>query len=135
MVGGVLGGHQMQDRGQYYGDAGDDGAASSQPMAMGLPMKYAQVRRLPQHACCISLWTDGRPDVGETAAAASMLQSVVQVLQASVLFPTGVDLLRHMVYCSGVIHHLDIDQTECLALVGHDWDGVDWHLLTLVQTR
>jgi hypothetical protein len=42
MVGGVLG-HQMQDRGQYYGDAGDDGTTSSQPMAMGLPLNYAQV--------------------------------------------------------------------------------------------
>ncbi len=42
MVGGVLG-HQMQDRGQNYGDAGDDGTTSSQPMAMGLPLNYAQV--------------------------------------------------------------------------------------------
>ncbi|KAL0044112.1 hypothetical protein WJX82_010449 [Trebouxia sp. C0006] len=41
MVGGVLG-HQMQDRGQNYGDAGDDGTTSSQPMAMGLPLNYAQ---------------------------------------------------------------------------------------------
>ncbi|DBA70695.1 TPA: hypothetical protein ACH3X2_012071 [Trebouxia sp. C0005] len=41
MVGGVLG-HQMQDRGEYYGDAGDDGTTSSQPMAMGLPLNYAQ---------------------------------------------------------------------------------------------
>ncbi len=42
MVGGALG-HQMQDRGQYYGDAGDDVTTVSQPMAMGLPLNYAQV--------------------------------------------------------------------------------------------
>ena len=33
----------MQERAQYYGSADQNGAAASQPAAMGLPMNYAQV--------------------------------------------------------------------------------------------